>query len=257
MYMRLFLLLFCFLSFKGFSQLKQSFYFDYNESEFRETEKQKIDDWIKLHPNLRVLKIEGFCDWVGNNQYNNQLSDKRIQTVLSYLSGKVYIDKNLKKESFGKQFKQNENQDLNRRVDLYFTYANEEHNQTEKLSKKVNTANVGEKINIKNLNFKGGSAVFKPHSIPVLRELIETMKSNPNLKIEIQGHICCYDGSQPDDVSEKRALAVYNYLIKSGIDKKRLQYKSFGSSQPIYPIPEQNEQEREANRRVEILILKK
>lgn len=255
--MRLILLLFCLITFKGFSQLKQSFYFNYNESEFTEIEKQKIDDWIKLHPNLTVLKIDGFCDWVGNNQYNTELSDKRINAVLSYLSGKVKIDKTLKKESFGKQFKQNENQDLNRRVDVYFSDKTDEQSVSEKFDKEMHTAKVGEKISLRNLNFNGGTAVFKSHSYPILKELLETMRSNPNLKIEIQGHICCYTESNDHDVSGKRALAVYNYLVKSGIDKKRLKYKSFGGSQPIYAIPEQNEEEREINRRVEILILEK
>lgn len=255
--MRLFLLLFCIITFKGFAQQKQSFYFNYNENEFSLTEKQKIDDWIKLYPNLNVLRVEGFCDWVGNNQYNNELSDKRIQTVLNYLKGKVTIDKAISTKSFGKQFKQNETQDLNRRVDVFFTYAIDEDEKEKKLDKRLDAAKAGEKIKLKNLNFNGGTAVFKSHSYPVLKELLQIMRSNPNLKIEIQGHICCYTESDENDISAKRALAVYKYLIKGGIDKKRLKYKSFGGSQPIYAIPEQNEEEREANRRVEILIIEK
>lgn len=256
--MRLFLLLlFYFLTFKGFSQQKQSFYFNYNESEFSVTEKQKIDDWINRNPYLTILKIEGFCDWVGNNKYNNELSNKRIQTLLSYLKGKVTIDKAISTKSFGKQFKQNETQDLNRRVDVYFTNAIDKDNKIKKLDEELDSATAGGKIKLNNLNFNGGTAVFKPHSYRVLKELLQIMKSNPNLKIEIQGHICCYSESDDDDVSEKRALAVYKFLIKNGIDQKRLKYKSFGGSQPIYPIPEQNEVEREANRRVEILILQK
>lgn len=146
---------------------------------------------------------------------------------------------------------------MNRRVDVYFNDKVDDHKLTEKLDKEMYAAKIGEKINLRNLNFNGGTAVFKSHSYPVLKELLQTMRSNPNLKIEIQGHICCYTDSNDNDVSGKRALAVYNYLIKSGIDKKRLKYKSFGGSQPIYAIPEQNEEEREANRRVEILILEK
>ncbi|MBA5791163.1 OmpA family protein [Flavobacterium sp. xlx-214] len=255
--MRLYLLLFCLITFKGFSQQKQSFYFNYNESEFTATEKQKIDDWIKLHPNLTVLKVEGFSDWVGNNQYNEELSNKRIQAVLNYLTSKVKIDNAITKKSFGKQFKQNEIQDLNRRVDIYFSNEVVENKESKKLDEDVHAAKIGEKIKLKNLNFNGGSDVFKSHSYPVLKELLQTMKSTPTLKIEIQGHICCYNDSDSNDVSEKRALAVYNFLIKNGIDKKRLKYKSFGGSQPIYAIPEQNDEEREVNRRVEILILEK
>ena len=57
------------------------------------------------------------------------------------------------------------------------------------------------------------------------------------------------------DLSGQRAKAIRNFLTGNGIDKSRLSYKGFGSTQPIYPIPEKNEAERAANRRVEILIV--
>jgi outer membrane protein OmpA-like peptidoglycan-associated protein len=81
------------------------------------------------------------------------------------------------------------------------------------------------------------------------------MVSNPKAKIEIQGHICCQLGEDPEDIALIRAIAVHNYLVANDIDDSRLQYKSFGSTQPIHKIPEKNEKERNENRRVEILIL--
>jgi outer membrane protein OmpA-like peptidoglycan-associated protein len=39
-----------------------------------------------------------------------------------------------------------------------------------------------------------------------------------------------------------------------GIDESRVTYKGFGSSQPLFPIPEKDEAQRAANRRVEIVI---
>jgi outer membrane protein OmpA-like peptidoglycan-associated protein len=59
------------------------------------------------------------------------------------------------------------------------------------------------------------------------------------------------------DLSTQRAKALYNFLLNQNISKDRLSYKGFGSSQPIYALPEKNEQERAANRRVEILIVNK
>ena len=103
----------------------------------------------------------------------------------------------------------------------------DEANSEKNLDKELHSAEVGEKINLRNLNFNGGTAVFKSHSYPILKELLQTMRSNPNLKIEIQGHICCYTESNDYDVSGKRALAVYNYLIKSGIDKKSFLVTSY------------------------------
>ena len=56
-------------------------------------------------------------------------------------------------------------------------------------------------------------------------------------------------------ISEKRAKTVYNFLIKNRINKNRLSYTSFGNTKPIYPIPEKTEEERIANRRVEVEIV--
>jgi flagellar motor protein MotB len=57
------------------------------------------------------------------------------------------------------------------------------------------------------------------------------------------------------DLSTQRAKAIYNFLITNDVYRARLSYKGFGSTQPIYPLPEKNEAERAANRRVEILIV--
>jgi outer membrane protein OmpA-like peptidoglycan-associated protein len=85
-------------------------------------------------------------------------------------------------------------------------------------------------------------------------ELLLVMKNNPNLKIEIQGHLCC----MPVDrlyLSTQRAKAINNFLVANGINEKRLTYKGFGSTQPIYALPEKDEAQRAANRRVEIMIV--
>ena len=59
------------------------------------------------------------------------------------------------------------------------------------------------------------------------------------------------------DLSTQRAKAIHNFLVSNEIDKSRLSYKGFGSTQPIYPLPEKDETQRAANRRVEILIVEK
>ena len=42
-----------------------------------------------------------------------------------------------------------------------------------------------------------------------------------------------------------------------GISPDRMTYVGFDATQPLFPIPEKNEEERKANRRVEIMILEK
>ena len=117
------------------------------------------------------------------------------------------------------------------------------------------TAKVGDKLVMNNLYFYDRSGIFVPESLPVMEELLQFMVTHPKVKIEIQGHICCQLGEDPEDIALVRAIAVHNYLVANDIDDTRLQYKSFGSTQPIHKIPEKNEKERNENRRVEILIL--
>lgn len=116
-------------------------------------------------------------------------------------------------------------------------------------------AKVGDKLVMNNLYFYDRSGIFVPESLPVMEELLQFMVANPKVKIEIQGHICCQLGEDPEDIALVRAIAVHNYLVANDIDDERLLYKSFGSTQPIHKIPEKNEKERNENRRVEILIL--
>jgi outer membrane protein OmpA-like peptidoglycan-associated protein len=98
-----------------------------------------------------------------------------------------------------------------------------------------------------------------------LEELLAVMKKNKTLKIQVQGHICCLPGNVDgldeetgtNNLSELRAKAVWEYLIKNGIEETRVSYIGFGHNQPIYPYPEKTELEKTLNRRVEIKILSK
>ena len=117
------------------------------------------------------------------------------------------------------------------------------------------TAKVGDKLVMNNLYFYDRSGIFVPESLPVMEELLEFMITHQKVKIEIQGHICCQLGEDPEDIALVRAISVHNYLVANDIDDSRLLYKSFGSTQPLHKIPERNEKERNENRRVEILIL--
>ena len=122
--------------------------------------------------------------------------------------------------------------------------------------KKVGDAKTGEKLKIDNLNFVINTFAVVPESRGKLYELLLILQSNPSLKIEIQGHLCCMPIDRTD-LSTQRAKAIYNFLIANDVYRTRLSYKGFGSSDPIYPLPEKDEKERAANRRVEILIVDK
>lgn len=122
------------------------------------------------------------------------------------------------------------------------------------IERKISLGKVGDKIILEDLNFIGGTYELLPDSEPVLKKLLKIMVENPNLKIQIQGHVCCFE-EKWHEISSARAQYVHHYLKKNGIKKDRISYKDFGGSKPIYPIPEENEAQRGRNRRVEIEII--
>lgn len=117
----------------------------------------------------------------------------------------------------------------------------------------VTAAKVGDKIRLKDLNFVINTFMVENRSKAKLFELLLVMQRNPTLHIEIQGHLCCMP-TDKQDLSTQRAKAIKNFLLLKGIDESRVTYKGFGSTQPLFPLPEQDEAQRAANRRVEIVI---
>ena len=246
--MRLFLFLFVTIC---FSQNKQSFYFDFNKSTFNETQEQRFQSWLAENPSVKIFKIDGFCDYVGSNSYNKILATERINYMLERLN--VTTKESIKIEivPFGEDFQQDSIQDINRRVDVFYT-------SNQDIDAFASQSTKGTKIILKGLNFYNNSGEVLPESKPILEELLSIMNKYPDLKIEIQGHICCQSieaANKIEDISKVRAFAVYVFLKDNGINKDRLSYTSFKSSKPIFPIPEKNEEQRIANRRVEIMIV--
>ncbi len=99
-----------------------------------------------------------------------------------------------------------------------------------------------------------------------MKRLLSILQEHQNIKIEIQGHVCCLDYQKFDDgwdrdtrtynLSINRAEHIYKYLIHNGIDSTRLSYKGFGGAFRLIE-PELNEEDRIQNRRVEILVVDK
>ena len=85
----------------------------------------------------------------------------------------------------------------------------------------------------------------------------DIMMNNPKIVIEIHGHICCNPNPNDTKLSYRRALVIFKYLQNNGVQLYRMAFRGYGSNDPIYKLPERNEKERAANRRVEILIVDK
>lgn len=112
----------------------------------------------------------------------------------------------------------------------------------------------GDTFVLENIFFDVNKFELKPASVSELGKLKEILTKNNNLRIELGGHT---DSDGNDDqnqiLSEKRAKAVVDWLVKSGIDIKRLSYKGYGEANPL--VPNDSVDNKAKNRRTEVRIL--
>lgn len=275
-----------------FAQKQFSVYFDSDQKDLNEKELGSLNQWILANPRVKVVGIYGFCDEDGSIVYNDTLAKNRIESVYSIIKTKVKIRDDFKSRSFGKLHQLSKIKAENRKVSLYFLEVADLDRENEILGltgdktktenpvvkfpeklefenpngikteykldvsfmKKINEAGVGEKLKLSDFNFVINTYIVVPESKGKLYELLLVLQNNPKLKIEIQGHLCCMSYDRVD-LSTQRAKAIKLFLVANGIDAKRLSFKGFGSTQPLFPLPEKDEMERTANRRVEIMIV--
>lgn len=104
-------------------------------------------------------------------------------------------------------------------------------------------------ILIPGIEYEPEKSDLKPESIAILDELVEFLKLNNNLKVEISSHT---DERGNDDynlkLSKERAAVVVKYLILEGISADRLISEGYGETQPLIPHAE-TEEEHQKNRR--------
>ena len=113
----------------------------------------------------------------------------------------------------------------------------------------------GAVVRLNNLFFDVNEYKLKEGSFPELNRVVEILKKQPDMKMEIGGYTD--NVGKPEynqQLSERRANAIMEYLVKKGgIDPNRLTAKGYGETNPI--ANNDNEDGRAQNRRVEFKIL--
>ena len=114
---------------------------------------------------------------------------------------------------------------------------------------------VGVVVRLNNIFFEYNESGLLEESYSELKRLVDLMKDNPKLEIEIGGHT---DDQGSDEynlsLSQRRVESVVSYLVEAGIDAKRFKAKGYGESSPV--ADNSTEEGRAFNRRVEFRILK-
>jgi OOP family OmpA-OmpF porin len=101
--------------------------------------------------------------------------------------------------------------------------------------------------------FESGRADIVPDSAGLLDRLVETALRCPSANIEISGHTDA-DGEEGFNqaLSEKRAQAVTDYLVKAGLPADRFTPMGYGSTQPV--ATNDTDEGKAQNRRIDFMV---
>ena len=104
-----------------------------------------------------------------------------------------------------------------------------------------------------NVLFDFDKTAVKPDGAKILDRLIAFLKENADKKVDLEGHTDSVGTDQYNqNLSEKRAASVKDYLTKRGVDTSRITTKGFGESKSI--ADNKTAESRAKNRRVEIKV---
>jgi outer membrane protein OmpA-like peptidoglycan-associated protein len=103
--------------------------------------------------------------------------------------------------------------------------------------------------------FDAGSAAVKATTDATLLEIARTVKTRNRTFVDVLAHTDMSGTLAANDaLSQRRASAVANYLAAHGVSKARIAAKGMGKDAPLY-LPEADEAQKAANRRIEIRLV--
>jgi outer membrane protein OmpA-like peptidoglycan-associated protein len=120
----------------------------------------------------------------------------------------------------------------------------------------LNKLVVNRAIVLENIFYDYNKWDIRPDAATELDKLIETLRDNPAISIELSSHT---DSRGKDaynlTLSQKRAQSAVDYIVSKGIDKSRLVAKGYGETKPVL-AKAKTEDEYQKNRRTEFKVTK-
>ncbi|HBE39665.1 MAG TPA: OmpA family protein [Bacteroidales bacterium] len=102
------------------------------------------------------------------------------------------------------------------------------------------------------INFDTGKSIIRDESKPIIEQIVQMMKANPDLKIGVEGHTDNVGTPASNkNLSEARAKSVVSAIVAQGVSADRLSPAGFGQDKPV--ADNGTEEGRAKNRRVELV----
>lgn len=251
-------------------ELKHEVYFETDKYEIPPIEHDRLLLFLAQIEKMDIEKISiyGFTDDRGSDSYNMVLSQNRANTIKEIFSNNEF-DESVITNVDGKGElliklveKQNidEARSLNRKVEIIVKPYDPPRVEVKPEKKDITTIlkgelKAGDKFKLDNILFQTGYSDVLEESEKTLENLAEVLLTRSDIYFTIQGHVCCTQNSRDaiDRKTKKRNLSVarakfvYDYLVKKGVDQKRMKYVGMRRKFPLGGDPKYD-------RRVEILI---
>lgn len=211
--------------------------------------KARVWDWEKSQ---EVDQLEGHKGIVRTSRFNP--TKMIIATASSDKSIKLWKEK---EEKFWDEPQEDPQKDTPQETPVNEPITKVVDNNTKLLDNVIEEDDlvVGKKFNLKSIQFERGKDVFLDKAYPQLKNLFQIMKEHQKVEILLEGHTD-NTGSRYLNwtLSKKRVVAVRKYLVDKGISGRRIRIKPYGPDKPI--APNNTEENKSKNRRVEVIILK-
>lgn len=105
--------------------------------------------------------------------------------------------------------------------------------QSKNFHEDILLASFARPVEIPNIFFEFGKADLSKTSTAALDELIKIMDDNPTIVVELRAHTDSKGTEEVNQIlSQRRAQAVVDYLIRYGVDEARMKARGYGKSQP-------------------------
>jgi outer membrane protein OmpA-like peptidoglycan-associated protein len=118
------------------------------------------------------------------------------------------------------------------------------------------------KIILEDIHFEFDKAMLTAAAREILDSNLRMIRDNPGIRVQIEGHACPHGSDKYNmGLSERRANAVKEYLVKAGIQEERLTTIAYGKTRPLCveePTPKNKNSEcMKSDRRVHFEVIMK
>lgn len=232
----------------------------------QDSDEHMDESWLIPYADLLTLLLALFIVLFASSSINSEKLQQIMISMNSALSGKgssLILKENASSPAVkpleltaGEETKQEENEKLHSLMENIQSYI-----EARGLEKVITVQDEpkGIKLSLKDvILFESGSAELKGNSPAILGGLLDLIKGVQN-PISIEGHtdnVPITGGTFRSnwELSSARALSVLYFFEQNGIPSNKLQFAGFGEQKPLYP--NDTVEHRQANRRVDIMILK-